>query len=377
MAHRKVDIDELILDIHATSLAPEKWSGVLMSISRLMAAQKAMVFSLPQTPGVAFWNFTLQMDPMCLKEYAAAFVHQDVWLDAALRRGWTATGVVARGDELIERRHYLNSSYFNEFLKRYDIEQFMNASLRGPPSPGGLPQATLSLYRGLGKDAFSDKDKALFERLARHSAIAVTNMWRARGYAVQEAVLGGTLDAVSMPLWICDREGRLIFTNVAGTAALQAGVWMRVIDNRLAIGKRVANEGAFARTLANIKVGMGFTVRLVSAAETIILATAPIPEESRGLLGPAAALALVWLVPMLPTTSPIDRFANLFELTTAEGRLLQHLADGEPLSEIARSLRISVHTARTQLKALQRKSGQRSQRSLLALLERFRLIDIP
>jgi len=317
------------------------------------------------------------MDPMCLKEYSEGVVHQDVWLDAALRRGWTATGFVARGDELIERRNYLNSSFFNEFLKRYDIEQFMSASLRGPALPGGLPQATLSLYRGLGKETFSDKDKALLERLVRHSAIAVGNMWRARGYAVQEAVLGGTLDAVSMPLCICDREGRLIFSNAAGTAALQSGVWVRVTDNRLARGKRVGNEGAFARTLANIKAGLGFTVRLVSATESIILATAPLTKESRGLAGPATALALVWLVPVLPTTSPVDRFAQLFELTNAERRLLQHLAQGEPLSEIACTLRISVHTARTQLKALQRKSGQRSQTSLLALLERFRLIDIP
>jgi DNA-binding CsgD family transcriptional regulator len=63
--------------------------------------------------------------------------------------------------------------------------------------------------------------------------------------------------------------------------------------------------------------------------------------------------------------------AHLFQLTPAESRLLEQLADGRELRGAADTLTISVYTERNQLKAVLRKSGRRNQAELLALFNRF------
>jgi DNA-binding CsgD family transcriptional regulator len=70
----------------------------------------------------------------------------------------------------------------------------------------------------------------------------------------------------------------------------------------------------------------------------------------------------------------VKSLGQLFELTPAEVRLLEHLVDGVHLSDAATQLGLSVNTVRTQLKAIFRKTGQRTQGQLLALANRMALI---
>jgi DNA-binding CsgD family transcriptional regulator len=66
--------------------------------------------------------------------------------------------------------------------------------------------------------------------------------------------------------------------------------------------------------------------------------------------------------------------AILFGLTVAERRILDRLIAGDELREAANGLRISVHTARAQLKSLFRKTGRRSQGQLLMLAGRIAML---
>jgi DNA-binding CsgD family transcriptional regulator len=60
----------------------------------------------------------------------------------------------------------------------------------------------------------------------------------------------------------------------------------------------------------------------------------------------------------------------------AERQLLEHLAQGLALADIATSLDVTIHTVRAPLNALMRKSGQRSQSGLVVLLERLRVMEV-
>jgi DNA-binding CsgD family transcriptional regulator len=82
----------------------------------------------------------------------------------------------------------------------------------------------------------------------------------------------------------------------------------------------------------------------------------------------------VWIVPCSGQVTPVDKLGQLFELTPAEIRLLQHIVDGKSLREAAAGLHISLHTARTQLKTIFRKTGRRTQGQLLTLANRMATI---
>jgi DNA-binding CsgD family transcriptional regulator len=78
---------------------------------------------------------------------------------------------------------------------------------------------------------------------------------------------------------------------------------------------------------------------------------------------------------MRQSPNPVRRIATLFALTGAEERLLAHLAAGSSLTTTAESLRVSIHTARSQLKAIQRKTGWRTQGELVRMVQQLSIVD--
>lgn len=67
---------------------------------------------------------------------------------------------------------------------------------------------------------------------------------------------------------------------------------------------------------------------------------------------------------------------QLFGLTGAEAKLAVHMAGGRSLDEIASELRISISTARTQLRSIFAKTRTHRQAELVALLNRAGLLRL-
>ena len=71
------------------------------------------------------------------------------------------------------------------------------------------------------------------------------------------------------------------------------------------------------------------------------------------------------------SVTTLDGFLNqLFGLTAAEARLVEHLLKGETLNSTADLLGVSRNTVRTQIKAVLHKTGTASQPELMRLLLR-------
>ena len=65
--------------------------------------------------------------------------------------------------------------------------------------------------------------------------------------------------------------------------------------------------------------------------------------------------------------SPRDRLEDLFGLTRAEARVAAGLLDGQSPNQIAAALGVSVHTVRSQVRAILGKSGTSSQLQFVSL----------
>lgn len=99
----------------------------------------------------------------------------------------------------------------------------------------------------------------------------------------------------------------------------------------------------------------------------------PLTSGTR-ISGGSASLFVIF-VPMSrehrPTEAEIGQFGGLFGLTPSEQRVVLAVSSGEELSEHARARGVSVDTVRQQMKAVLAKTGRRSQKELLRLVERF------
>jgi DNA-binding CsgD family transcriptional regulator len=73
----------------------------------------------------------------------------------------------------------------------------------------------------------------------------------------------------------------------------------------------------------------------------------------------------------------VGEFVHAYNLTRAEERVLQRLLAGDELRTAARTIHISIHTARNHLKSILQKTGRRSQSQLLAIATRVAALQLP
>jgi DNA-binding CsgD family transcriptional regulator len=249
--------------------------------------------------------------------------------------------------------------------------------LRDPPFPGAPPGAAFSFYRGTNSTAFGADEREIISRVAPHLVLALNTFWRVRALSLRNAALTESLDAVAAAIFIVDRTGHLIFENGAAQQALRVGDCLRVVAGCLEPSDGVRERKSCRDALYGLLHGRAATVQLTvgPVKRTVMFSTAPFSNSSDTYSPWEGAAGLVWLVPSATTSSAVDRIAKLFALTAAEERLLARLSEGSSLAEAADSLQISIHTARNQLKAIQRKTGWRTQAEILRRVQQLSVIS--
>jgi DNA-binding CsgD family transcriptional regulator len=373
---RTEEIDQLILDIHATPLDEERWPTVLDAVRQAVGAHQAMLFSLPRRPGEAFWNVLSECDPAMPLEYAQEFALEDSWRQASRRMAGRLTGRVLMGEELLPRSEFLRTRFFNELLRRYDIDRFMTNVLQDSQRDGG-GGANLSLYRGCEQEAFTGPEQALLTRLGPHLCTALTTFRSVQALSLRNAALSGTLEKITSALFVLDRRGSVMFENAAARSELRAGDLLGAPLGKLEPSPQIQEVRACREAFRGLLAGRSSTVRLthLSSGRTAILTTAPLSGVVEALGMPRSGAGIVWLLPTTATGQSTLRMGKLFELTQAEERLLAALSSGASLNEAAQSFHISVHTVRSQLKSLQRKTGWRTQTELVRMMQQVSFID--
>jgi DNA-binding CsgD family transcriptional regulator len=184
------------------------------------------------------------------------------------------------------------------------------------------------------------------------------------------------LDALGHPAFILDGGCRILHANAAGDALLADGTLLTGLGGYLsARSPPVAEEIAAATRLTeNIASPSGIT------RPSPWVSLASITADWHGIqffrlspawvLNPSRAVAVLAIIRRRSTATipSVEVIRQRFALTVSEAALASLLATGKSLSEIAANKRVSVETARTQLKSVFRKTGTRRQADLIRLL---------
>jgi DNA-binding CsgD family transcriptional regulator len=369
-------IDDVILQIHAAPLEPQGWRAVAQSLLTLCRAESALIIRVGLTPKHAPWLLPLKYDPASLADYSAHWGHRDVWFRGAVASGRVKTGVVSTDDQLLERREFLKSDFYNDFLKHYDIERMMNVCLSGPQPELGFGASALSLYRPVGHEGFTRTEAEMLDVLSPHLAIAARTTWQIESLTMVEPLGRGLLDEVRIPLFGLDATGQLCLVNHAGAALMRAKRWITAQGRTLGASATLLDAQCFKQVLAQLRNGSGASVLLTDGAtrQQAVMTTVPIAPASSIQLARTRLAGFVWIIPCNAEAASVKHLGRLYDLTPAEIALLENLVRGLELGDAAEALHISIHTARTQLKAIFRKTGRRTQGQLLALANRMTTI---
>lgn len=367
-----VDVERLILDIHRCALSPDLWPDVLARVVVALDAGGANLI----TPGTNVLEVTHGVADDMLSLYRAHYVDEDPWLRGAIERDAFHPGVVALDDALVDRRRMLNSAFFHDFLKRQDIDRAICACLHDGSSRAGIPPAALSVFRPVGREAFTDQHSALLRRLVPHLQVAVENALRAQALGLERAIAAHALDRVGAAAFIVDGRGRADAVNTAAERSLRDAEWLQLKAGVLTLAAGARCRTDLRRTLtALVEAGRSCALEIVRGTARAMLVGSPFAGVvAVGRHPPRAERGLLWLLVEPTESSGADLVANAYALSTAERRLLRLLAGGTALSAAADLLGVTANTARVQLKSIFAKTGRRRQSDLVALVQRLTLI---
>jgi DNA-binding CsgD family transcriptional regulator len=378
MTSRALDFESLILTIHAASLSDDGWSRIGDEISRALSADSASLVKPSSQPGVAPWIQLYRLDASLMNEYASYWGKHDAWYQGAKRTGRIGTGTVNVDTQLIDYSEFRKSAFYNEYLTRLGIDRMINACVGAPTADGFHGPVAMSFYKEPGRGPFSGQDIENLERLARHLVVAFKNYWSARQLDIADHICRSSIDSVTSSLFALDSNGRVIFVNSSADELVCQGRWLQIVDHALEPAKDVVNRFAVISALNDLRCGLSVHLIITDGrtGAQAILQGGPIPTSARDQLSFGITTA-VWLTPVLPSRDAVCDVSTLFALTPAEKRLLGRLIAGDGMGDTAAHLNISVHTARTQLKAVFSKTGLRSQAALINFVGKFGTIRNP
>jgi DNA-binding CsgD family transcriptional regulator len=174
------------------------------------------------------------------------------------------------------------------------------------------------------------------------------------------------------------RSGGISYMNSSAESFLKAGTALKSKDGRLVAaraGARDALSHALAQSVAgNAPSTTGQHAVALPDEEGSGLIANVLPLEWRDGRNPLASLpgvaAVIIQNPVDFAAPPMEAFAGLYGLSSAERKVLEHIADGKPPQETADHLGISVNTVKTHLQKIFAKTNTGRQADLIHLVTR-------
>jgi len=229
----------------------------------------------------------------------------------------------------------------------------------------------LAAARSSAEDPITTQQRANFTALAPHLGAAI------RLHLILEnqgtAVLAGTLDALSLPVFICDCAGRVTSLTRAAEALLASGRGLQLACSRLQ-----ACELEDAKAL-DAAIEAAAIEHVISGRPNLLTVIIRGPEHGAPPIAldvfalpaypyPSTFARRVLVVAHGPRGSSARRAAILqsaYSLTPTETEIARQLAQGLSTERMAANRGVRIGTVRAQIKAIMAKVGVRRQGELV------------
>jgi len=362
-------IATLLGTLYAAPMQPELWSVFLRQLSKISGISKAALIAhnLPEKDHrmlATLGDAVNESIPL----YEGCYYQFDGWTDRFST--FRSAGRIVLGEEVWTKSDFLKSTFYNEFLKRFDTCQMACLATVGSQ---GVFEA-LSIYRGPFEDEFDRDRLAVLQIIVPHLQTALHTRRKLLALESRVTDLETALDEMKSATVLIDCTGKTIFVNRTARAILaqKDGLFIHRFELMARNPKETSElQGLIARAIATTK-GLdpngGGVMRLPrSEGRPLHILVSPLRAEDSALPGkPAAAVFLS--DPERQTAVPAEILRTLFGLTSAESRLALSIFEGNSLSEAAELYGVSRETVKSQINAVFSKTGTKRQGELIRLL---------
>lgn len=347
-----------------------RWSEGLDLFASIGGGWAGQLLGVDAKAGVAF-NLVTRMPPDATQEWETRG-GASICVNPRAASLLAAPFAILADDDFIDARRRAVSPIYHEFFEKADAD-FISVAMLG--HRGDL-RAIAAVIRTGTQGHPQGVDHRRMARLLPHIDAALTVQLALERRALEGAI--GTLDALDIAAFQCDRWGRIAGTTVRGERLLAQATLIERRDGRLrAIGKKddIRLQAALDRARSTDSASpmpRSSTIALTTAAaEWSRVDIAPCPDGIASLSPAATCIVLVHRPP--PPADAVDMLRSAFGLTTAEAAVALALATGATARDIADGRGVSRDTVRAQVGAIYQKVGVTKATQLARLVTRMGL----
>lgn len=262
--------------------------------------------------------------------------------------------------ELVDQQEFRRDYMYETYFKPYDVEWMM--------AMGCMAVAGCDLFLVLNRESkapdFNVRDRDRLWKLAPYVERALRiNVNRRNAYALSDQI----------PQIIVDAQRRLVRTNNAAECILRSERIVSLRRGRLVLSRWHANQQALFERMVLAAAALWEAPQSYAALSLTddgnrhyrISVHPSVHVDNQGVRHHHATL----LILDMQASEALPKLSQL-GLTTSEQDVLQLFLAGQSIRDIAQKRSRSVHTVRTQFKAIMRKCQVSSQAELIRVLHR-------
>ena len=359
--------DELVLrdiidDLYEGVLDRAAWDRGTLKFMRLVNARGQLCNSFDPTTGRPYREQSNGFDLEMVSSYNADQL-LDIRMAPALEQ---PLGVPFTEQELFDKRAFVSSEYFNEFLLPNDAPWLLATWVHQSPRRCTY----FSVQGSRDRPPFDARDRNCMLRVLPHVRRSLEIQDRLSIANLRADALAGVVERCPFGVLLLDSGGLVLEASSDAVSVLkEADLLAREPGGRYTF--REPTGGELRQLLgSNLRDGRlpdgGIQIRRGPGRLPLSLVIAPIPSAQRSWFcnHEPGWIALLF-DPETRMDVSVEMVRDSLGLTAREAQVVALLAGGLPLKEIARRLGVSVHTVRAQLKSVFLKTGVRSQSELV------------
>ena len=365
-------MSDLIGMIYDCSIDPERWPQTLAEVCRAIECISGAILLLDLERSQHKFAYTWGLSSEWAQRYFDYSDDLTLFYRRAFSKDICLDGEPLLLSRLMERVGPRGQRIYDEWTKPQGVSEMMQTVVLRQSRRLAVFGANRRASGGELTDTELDIVRMLVPHIRR--AVAISDILDAKKIELQ--TLTATLDSFNAGILVVADQGRILHANRTALDMLSKRDTIAAVGGILSLRdpraeRALADAIELARANeANIGAnGIGVPLGNEKAAVAHVLPLAR--GDLRTRLAPQATAAVFITEPTDAAAQDISAVVANFGLSPAEGRLLEHLASGESVSEAAEALRISWHTARTHLAHIFSKTGTSRQADLIKLVNRI------
>jgi len=367
--------DELVGHIYDCAVDPTLWPKTLVKIRDAFHAAYALtsfvdIWALQNGLPTDWIQHNSPWEETWFKRLAGIIntvPGQDRFLAMDADESWTQSSQASEAE-------LLKTDFFQQWVLPQNLKDCLNVQYVKRQRSFGV----FSIARSDQCENFDAKDRALAESITPHIRRAMLINDIVDKSKLAQQLQRKTLDLISVPIYILDGAGKLIFANVKGNDFLAEGQFLGFKDGRIfakhprATGAALENAISLAAK-SDVEIGIhGIGIPLYDAQGEMNAAYV-LPLMGENLRGELGRQNSALFIANRPEEQPamLEILRTVFDLTQAEARVSQKIADCKNPAQIAESLGVSINTVRTHLGHAFGKTNTSDQTSLGAMVNKI------